>query len=150
MVFDSWGGALTKPAYMEYSLGYMQRIVDQLQREKDGRRIPVTLFTKGGGLWLNELADSGCDALGLDWVTDIGDARRQVGERVALQGNMDPAIMAAGIDTVRREAKRILESFGHGSGHVFNLGHGITPRIEPGHVAALVDTVHEASVQYHV
>jgi uroporphyrinogen decarboxylase len=149
MVFDSWGGALTTPHYKAFSLAYMQQIVDQLTREKDGQQIPVILFTEGGGLWLQDIADTGCDAVGLDWSVDIHQARQQIGNKVALQGNMDPAIMATNPDTIRAEVARILESFGHGEGHVFNLGHGITPNITPDNVAALVDAVHEYSAQYH-
>ena len=149
MVFDSWGGALTTPHYKAFSLTYMQQIVDQLIREKDGQKIPVVLFTKGGGMWLSEIADTGCDGVGLDWSVDINIARRQIGDRVALQGNMDPAIMATNPEVIRQEVSRILADFGHGSGHVFNLGHGITPNIIPDNVAALVDAVHEISAQYH-
>ena len=127
----------------------MQRIVDQLIREKDGQKIPVILFTKGGGLWLSELAATGCDALGLDWSVSLAQARAQVGDRVALQGNMDPAIMATDPETIQREVANILADFGNGSGHVFNLGHGITPHIDPDNVTALVDAVHDISVQYH-
>ena len=149
MVFDSWGGALTTRHYLEFSLAYMQRITDQLTREKDGRTIPLILFTKGGGLWLSDMAATGCDALGLDWSVDMAAARQQVGDRVALQGNMDPAIMATDPATIRGEVSNILADFGHGSGHVFNLGHGITPHIDPDNVAALVDAVHEMSIPYH-
>ena len=149
MVFDSWGGALTTRHYREFSLAYMQRIVDQLKREKDGQKIPVILFTKGGGLWLSDLAATGCDALGLDWSVNLTSARKQVGDRVALQGNMDPAIMATNPEAIQREVANILADFGNGSGHVFNLGHGITPSIDPENVAALVDAVHDTSVQYH-
>ena len=149
MVFESWGGALTSRHYRELSLAYMQRIVDQLTREKDGQKIPVILFTKGGGLWLSDLAATGCDALGLDWSTNLATARELVGNSVALQGNMDPAIMATNPEAMQRELATILADFGSGSGHVFNLGHGITPSINPEHVAALVDAVHDISVQYH-
>jgi uroporphyrinogen decarboxylase len=149
MVFDSWGGALTTPHYKAFSLAYMQQIVDQLIRERDGQKIPVILFTKGGGLWLPDIADTGCDAVGLDWSVDIKVARQQIGDRVALQGNMDPAVMATNADVIKQEASRILADFGHGDGHVFNLGHGITPDITPENVAALVDAVHEISEQYH-
>jgi uroporphyrinogen decarboxylase len=149
MVFDSWGGALTTRHYMAFSLAYMQRIVDQLTREKDGQKIPVILFTKGGGLWLPELAATGCDALGLDWSVNLTQARQLVGDRVALQGNLDPAIMATNPQAIQREVANILADFGSGSGHVFNLGHGITPNINPDNVAALVDSVHETSIQYH-
>ena len=149
MVFDSWGGALTTPHYKAFSLAYMQQIVDQLIREKDGQKIPVILFTKGGGLWLQDIADTGCDAVGLDWSVDINLARQQIGDKVALQGNMDPAIMATNGDVIKQEVSRILEGFGHGNGHVFNLGHGITPNIAPENVATLVDAVHEVSARYH-
>jgi uroporphyrinogen decarboxylase len=149
MVFDSWGGALTTRHYRAYSLAYMQKICDQLTREKDGHRIPVILFTKGGGLWLDDIAATGCDAVGLDWSVDMKQARAQVGDRVALQGNLDPAIMATNPDCIREEVASILGDFGHGSGHVFNLGHGITPDISPENVKALVDSVHEISVRYH-
>ena len=149
MIFDSWGGALTTRHYLEFSLSYMQRIVEQITREKDGARIPVILFTKGGGMWLPELAATGCDALGLDWSVDLAAARERVGQKVALQGNMDPAIMATNPEAIQREVANILADFGHGSGHVFNLGHGITPHIEPANVAALVDAVHETSIPYH-
>jgi len=149
MVFDSWGGALTTPHYKEFSLTYMQQIVDQLTREKDGQKIPVILFTKGGGMWLPQIANTGCDAVGLDWSVDINIARQQIGDKVALQGNMDPAIMATNPDVIRQEVSRILADFGTGNGHVFNLGHGITPNITPDNVKALVDAVHEISAQYH-
>jgi len=149
MVFDSWGGALTTPHYKAFSLAYMQQIVDQLIREKDGQKIPVVLFTKGGGMWLPEIADTGCDGVGLDWSVDINVARQQIGDRVALQGNMDPAIMATNPEVIKQEVSRILADFGHGNGHVFNLGHGITPNITPENVSALVDAVHEVSAQYH-
>jgi len=149
MVFDSWGGALTTPHYKEFSLAYMQRIVDQLIREKDGQQIPVILFTKGGGMWLQDIADTGCDAVGLDWSVDINLARQQIGDKVALQGNMDPSVMATNPDVIKQEAARILADFGSGNGHVFNLGHGITPNITPENVKALVDAVHDISAQYH-
>lgn len=149
MVFDSWGGALTTAHYKEFSLAYMQRIVDQLIREKDGQKIPVVLFTKGGGMWLQDIANTGCDAVGLDWSVDIHLARQQIGNQVALQGNLDPAIMATSPDIIKQEVGRILAGFGHGNGHVFNLGHGITPNIKPDNVAALVDAVHDISAQYH-
>ena len=149
MIFDSWGGALSDAHYQRFSLAPMQRIVDQLQRQHDGATVPVILFTKGGGNWLEAMADTGVDALGLDWTLDIGEARRRVGDRVALQGNMDPAVMATSTATVEREARAILDSFGTGSGHIFNLGHGITPDIKPENVEALVNTVHDYSRQFH-
>ena len=149
MIFDSWGGALTTRHYKEFSLAYMQKIVDQLTRDKDGQQIPVVLFTKGGGLWLQDIASTGCDAVGLDWSVDIKQARQLIGDKVALQGNMDPAIMATNADVIKQEVSRILSDFGHGNGHVFNLGHGITPNITPANVDALVNSVHEISAQYH-
>ncbi len=149
MLFDSWGGVLTPRAYEEFSLRYMREIIAGLTREIEGRRVPVILFTKGGGLWLEAMAASGADALGLDWTINIGEARRRVGDKVALQGNMDPAVLYASPDRVRAEARAILADFGAGNGHVFNLGHGITPEVDPTRVQALVETVHQDSAPYH-
>jgi len=149
MIFDTWGGMLTSRDYRTFSLEYMRRIVAGLTRENDGRRVPVTLFTKGGAQWLEDIAASGCDAVGLDWTIDIGEARRRVGDRVALQGNMDPCVLYASPDRIRQEVATILEDFGAGNGHVFNLGHGIHPNIDPEHMAALVDAVHSLSLPYH-
>ncbi|MDZ7751396.1 MAG: uroporphyrinogen decarboxylase [Gammaproteobacteria bacterium] len=149
MIFDTWGGTLTTPAYQEFSLGYMQRIVDGLTREAEGARVPVILFTKGGGGWLEAMAATGCDALGLDWSTELGAARRRVGETVALQGNLDPSVLYSSADKIEAEVARLLASYGPGPGHVFNLGHGVHPEIDPDHVAALVDAVHRLSVPYH-
>ena len=146
MIFDSWGGGLSAAAYQEFSLQYMRRIVAGLIKEKDGERIPSIVFTKGGGLWLESIADIGCDALGLDWTIDIGEARRRVGDRVSLQGNLDPNVLFASPDKIAAEAKKVLDSYGAGdTGHVFNLGHGISQFTPPDHVTALVDTVHEYS-----
>jgi len=149
MIFDSWGGALSTPHYKEYSLAYMQKIVDQLTREKDGEKIPVIVFTKGGGLWLEDIAATGCDAVGLDWAIDLNAARERIGDKVALQGNMDPSVMGTSPEVIKTEVARILKSYGNGSGHVFNLGHGITPNINPENVEALVNAVHDESAQYH-
>jgi len=149
MLFDTWGGALGPREYREFSLAYMTRIIAGLTREQDGQRIPVILFTKGGGQWLESMADSGADALGLDWTTDIGAARTRVGERVALQGNLDPAVLYAQPEHIRTEVARVLASYGHGSGHVFNLGHGIHPQINPEHAAAMIAAVHDLSRPYH-
>ncbi len=149
MIFDSWGGALSHTHYHAFSLASMQRIVDQLNRKQDGETIPVIIFTKGGGNWLESMAGAGADAVGLDWTVDIGQARQRIGDKVALQGNLDPVVMAASRETVEREAKAILDSYGAGSGHVFNLGHGITPNIKPENVEALVNVVHSHSEQYH-
>ncbi|MGD1984267.1 MAG: uroporphyrinogen decarboxylase [Chromatiaceae bacterium] len=149
MVFDTWGGSLTPKDYGDFSLAYMQRIVDGLTREAEGRKVPVILFTKGGGQWLEQMAETGCNALGLDWTTDIGDARRRVGHRVALQGNLDPCTLYASPDAIRRAVGDVLASYGEGSGHVFNLGHGIHPAIPPEHAGAMIEAVHELSRPYH-
>ena len=142
-IFDTWGGALSDVAYREFSLAYMTRIVEGLIRDHEGRKVPVILFTKNGGLWLEPMADSGCDALGLDWTIDIGEARRRVGDRVALQGNMDPAVLYAPPAAIRAEVKRILTSFGDHPGHIFNLGHGITPEVDPEHARVFIEAVTE-------
>ena len=144
-IFDTWGGALSASAYQEFSLRYMKQIVDGLIRDHDGRPVPVILFTKNGGLWLESMAATGCDALGLDWTINIGDARRRVGDKVALQGNMDPAVLYASPATIRAEVKRILTDFGDHPGHVFNLGHGITPEVDPEHARVFIESVHEFS-----
>ena len=149
MIFDTWGGVLTPADYQAFSLAYMKKVVDRLTREQAGRKIPVVLFTKGGGQWLEVMADTGCDALGLDWTTDIGEARARVGDRVALQGNMDPCTLYASPEAIRRSVASILQSYGAGSGHVFNLGHGIHPTINPEHAAAMIEAVHELSRAYH-
>jgi uroporphyrinogen decarboxylase len=149
MIFDTWGGALTPRHFQTFSLGYMARIVDGVTREAEGRRVPVILFTKGGGQWLRRMAESGCDALGVDWTTDLADARRLVGDKVALQGNLDPCALYASPERIRAEVGSVLESFGHGPGHVFNLGHGIHPDVPPEHAATLVSAVQELSRPYH-
>ncbi len=148
-IFDTWGGILSGNAYRTFSLDYMQRIVSKLQRENEGRRVPIILFTKNGGQWLESIAETGCDAIGLDWTTEIGEARSRVGSRVALQGNMDPTILYASPKVIRDEVATILKSFGPGEGHVFNLGHGITPEVNPDNVSHFVEAVHEYSEQYH-
>ncbi len=149
MIFDTWGGLLTPRDYKEFSLRYMQQIVEQLTREADGRKVPVIMFTKGGGQWLEAMADTGCDALGIDWTLDLADARGRVGDRVALQGNMDPCILYASPERIRTEVGTVLKSFGHGNGHVFNLGHGIHPHIDPENVGAFINAVHDLSKPYH-
>lgn len=150
MVFDTWGGVLSPRDYREFSLRYMTQIVQGLTREREGRRVPVILFTKNGGQWLEAQAESGCDALGVDWTTDLRDARARVGAKVALQGNMDPSVLYASPARIRAEVETVLAGFGTGNGHVFNLGHGIHQRIEPDRVVALVDSVHELSRRYHI
>ncbi len=141
MVFDTWGGILTPRQYQEFSLRYMEQIVASLTREADGRRVPNIVFTKGGGQWLAEIAAIGSDAVGVDWTTDLATARALVRGRVALQGNLDPSALFAPPEELRRETRRVLDSFGAGPGHVFNLGHGITPDVDPERVAVLVETV---------
>ena len=149
MVFDTWGGSLTPADYREFSLRYMRQIVDGLTRVADGRKVPVILFTKGGGQWLADMAETGCDALGVDWTTDLADARRAVRDKVALQGNLDPSVLYAPPAQIREQVGRVLASYGNGHGHVFNLGHGIHPEVPPEHALAMVDAVHELSPQYH-
>ena len=144
-IFDTWGGALSHAAYQEFSLAYMEKIVANLITHADGREVPVILFTKGGGHWLEAMADSGCHALGLDWTVDIGSARGRVGDKVALQGNMDPAVLRADPATIEREMASILTSYGDNPGHIFNLGHGITPDIDPANVKVFIDAVHKFS-----
>tara|TARA_B100001094_G_scaffold333457_1_gene412842 strand:+ start:36223 stop:37287 length:1065 start_codon:yes stop_codon:yes gene_type:complete len=150
MIFDTWGGVLSESAYREFSLRYMHKIVSGLKREHDGYIVPVTLFTKGGGQWLEAMAETGCDALGLDWTTDLAQARARVGDRVALQGNMDPSMLYADQDTIVQEVNKILSRFGHGSGHVFNLGHGIHPDVDPEHARIFIEAVKEHSKSYHL
>lgn len=148
-IFDTWGGILTQTAYQEFSLDYMRRIIAGLKRESEGRRVPIILFTKGGGQWLEAMADSGADAIGLDWTVDLHAARKRVGEKVALQGNCDPSVLFGSRQAVVNEAEQILAAFGQGSGHVFNLGHGISQHCNPDQLSVLVDAVHQASTQYH-
>ena len=148
-IFDTWGGALSHAAYQEFSLNYMKAIIERLPREAGGRRVPIIVFTKGGGQWLETIADCGADAVGLDWTTDISAARQRVGSKVALQGNMDPSMLFASPERIRSEVATVLEGFGTGSGHIFNLGHGITPGVNPEHVSAMVDAVVELSPKYH-
>lgn len=146
-IFDTWGGALSHAAYLEFSLAYMQKIVSGLIKHAEGRDVPVILFTKGGGHWLEAMAETGCDALGLDWTVDIGAARARVGNQVALQGNMDPAVLRSDPARIEAEVATILQSFGTGSGHIFNLGHGITPDIDPAHAKVFIDAVHKFSAR---
>lgn len=149
MVFDTWGGVLGHREYLDFSLQYMHKIVDGLIRENDGYKVPVTLFTKGGGLWLEAMVSTGCDALGLDWTVNLAEAKARVGHKVALQGNMDPSVLYASPARIEQEVQQILADFGQGSGHVFNLGHGIhqdVPEISP---KVFVDAVHQYSISYH-
>ena len=149
MIFDTWGGSLSAAAYREFSLTYLQRIIAGLTRERDGATVPSIVFTKGGGLWLEDIAAIGCDAVGLDWTCDIGTARARVGTKVALQGNLDPMTLFAQPDAIRAQVAKVLASYGGGPGHVFNLGHGVSQFTSPDHVGALVDAVHDLSRAYH-
>jgi uroporphyrinogen decarboxylase len=149
MIFDTWGGSLSTHGYREFSLAYIAEVLAGLVRERDGARVPSIVFTRGGGQWLEDIAASGCDGVGLDWTTDLGGARRRIGSRTALQGNLDPMVLLASPEAVAREAGKALESFGSGSGHVFNLGHGV-PQLAPvENIAALVAAVHESSPKFH-
>lgn len=149
MLFDTWGGTLSTEDYAEFSLYYARQVRSLLNTQVDNQQIPTILFSKGGGLWLESMADSGYDALGLDWQTNIQQARHRVGDQVALQGNMDPIALYAKPEVIVEKVKNILQQYGNGSGHVFNLGHGILPDINPDHVKAMVNAVHEYSPQYH-
>ena len=148
-IFDTWGAALEGDDFRRFSMASMQKIIDGLTREKDGQKIPVIVFTKGAGPLLSDLAETGCDALGVDWTTDLATAREYVGDKVALQGNLDPATLRESPEVIRQGVADTLASYGKGPGHVFNLGHGITPDIDPDHLGALVDAVHELSPEYH-
>jgi len=152
MIFDSWGGVLADGLYQPFSLAYIARVIAGLSRKGDDAAVPVIVFTKGGGLWLEDIAACGCDAVGLDWTVNLAAARARIGQRVALQGNLDPMVMLAGEAAIRAEARRLVASFGPvqaGAGHIFNLGHGISRLTPPEAVAALVDEVHAASRPYH-
>ena len=149
MIFDSWGGVLSHNAYTEFSLNYMQKIVAGLTKSNEGRKVPSIIFTKGGALWLEAQAEIGADALGLDWAVDIGQARQRVGDKVALQGNLDPAILLSTPEAIDKEVANVLRSYGHGHGHVFNLGHGITQWTPPENAAAMLAAVRTHSKQYH-
>jgi uroporphyrinogen decarboxylase len=148
-IFDTWGGVLSREMYQQFSLAYMERIVAGLIREHEGRKVPVIMFTKNGGQWLESMAAAKPDALGVDWTTDIGEARQRVGGQVALQGNMDPSVLYASPERIRAEVADILERFGPGNGQVFNLGHGIHQFADPDHAKVFVDAVHELSAKYH-
>jgi uroporphyrinogen decarboxylase len=149
MIFDTWGGSLSAASYREFSLEYIQRVLSQLKRGSGAARVPVIVFTKGGAPWLERIAATGCDCVGLDWSVDLGDARRRIGAGAALQGNLDPAVLLASPEVVRREVQKALESFGNGAGHVFNLGHGVPQLTPPENVAALVAAVRELSPKFH-
>ena len=149
-IFDTWGAALQGDDFRRFSMASMQKIIDGLTREKDGRQVPIILFTKGAGPLLADLAQTGCDALGVDWTTDLAKAREYVGDKVALQGNLDPATLRESPEVIRQGVADTLASYGKGPGHIFNLGHGITPDIDPDNLGVLVDAVHELSPKYHL
>ncbi len=149
MIFDTWGGALGHAEYREFSLAYMQQVLDGLARERDGMRVPNILFTKGGGAWLETIAASGCDAVGIDWTVHLGAARERVGAHAALQGNLEPAMLLAEAATIRKGVASVLADYGRGSGHVFNLGHGVSRFTPPENIGILVEAVHELSRAYH-
>ena len=147
MIFDTWGGLLSTANYLDFSRNYMTKIVQQIKTNYP--HIPIILFTKGGGQWLHAIAETGCDAISVDWTTDLSSARSQVGSMVALQGNLDPVVLLSSPNSIRSHVQKVLEAYGPGSGHIFNLGHGITPDILPEQVAAMVEAVHELSPVYH-
>ncbi len=149
MIFDTWGGILTPESYREFSLRYAREIIAGLTRSNEGREVPVVFFTKNGGPWLEAMVEIGADGLGIDWTQDLGDARRRVGDAVALQGNLDPGVLYASPEIIRTHVAKTLASYGHGTGHVFNLGHGIHPEVSPDHAAAMIAAVHELSPGYH-
>ncbi|MFK3620202.1 uroporphyrinogen decarboxylase [Pasteurella multocida] len=149
MIFDTWGGVLGHREYVDFSLHYMHKIVAGLIRENEGRKVPVTLFTKGGGMWLEAMAETGCDALGVDWTVNLAQAKARVGHKVALQGNMDPSVLYASPARIEQEVRSILADFGEGSGHVFNLGHGIHQDVPEQSPAVFVNAIHQFSQPYH-
>ena len=149
MVFDTWGGILSEAEYHDFSLAYMRRVLQGIVREREGRRVPSILFTKGGGAWLEAMAAAGCDAVGVDSAVDLAQARQRVGARVALQGNLDPEVLLAGPKASREGVTAVLAAYGRGNGHVFNLGHGVTQHTTPESVAAVVQAVRELSPAYH-
>jgi uroporphyrinogen decarboxylase len=150
MLFDTWGGLLSHRAFREFSLAYINEVVAGLRKAHEGEAVPSIVFTKGGGLWLQAIAECGCDALGVDWTVDLARARSQVGAHMALQGNMDPLVLMSSPGSIRDEAARVLAEYGNGPGHVFNLGHGVSQHTPPEHVRALIDAVHELSRPYHL
>lgn len=150
MLFDTWGGLLDTANYQEFSLYYVQQITANLLRNYNNNRIPLILFTKGGSRWLEQMAASGCNVVGVDWEVSLAEARQRVGAKVALQGNMNPSVLLESPEAIIKEVERVIASYGHGTGHVFNLGHGITPDVPPDHVKVLVDAVHDFSKTYHV
>lgn len=148
-IFDTWGGILSHSAYKTFSLDYMKKIIKGLIKVNDGRKVPCIVFTKNGGIWLDDIVQSECDAIGLDWTMSLAKARQQVGTKVALQGNMDPSVLLSTPERIKQEVSQVLADFGEGSGHIFNLGHGITPDVPPDHVKVFIDAVNTISPKYH-
>lgn len=150
-IFDTWGGMLADGDFQRFSLAYTMKVLAKLEKVSDGEPVPSIVFTKGGGEWLSAIANSGCDAVGLDWSVNIARARRETADRVALQGNLDPYVLFGTEETIRREVRRVLDGFGpvKDGGHVFNLGHGINQFTPVESVQILVDEVHEYSRRYH-
>lgn len=148
-IFDTWGGVLSTGNYEAFSLQYMRKIVNGLIKENEGRKVPSIVFTKNGGLWLEQIVTAGSDCIGLDWTIEIAQARARIGDKVALQGNMDPSVLYGSPEVIRNEVARILAGFGEGNGHVFNLGHGIALDVNPDHAKVFIDAVHELSAKYH-
>lgn len=144
-IFDTWGGILSQKDFQEFSLQYVEKIISQIKRKDE----PVIFFAKGVHFKLDKMANIGADVLGLDWTMDLGEVRKQVGDKVALQGNLDPAVLYANKDHIKKEVMQVLESFGKGNGHIFNLGHGVLPDIDPENVKALVRFVKEESIYFH-
>ena len=149
MIFDTWGGVLSPDSYRHYSLEPMHRIIEQLRHHPESAEVPIIMFTKGGGAWLEAMAETDCDALGIDWTVRLDEARQRVGSRVALQGNLDPSVLFAQPAKIRVAVAEVLAQFGKGNGHIFNLGHGIHKGVDPDHVSVMVDAVHELSQAYH-
>ena len=149
MIFDSWGGLLNSNNYIEFSLNPMKEIISNLRKDKITKNIPIILFTKGGGNWLNEISKSGCNAIGLDWTIDISSARKIVGENVCLQGNLDPCALHGSKESIQNAASKIIDGYGFGHKHIFNLGHGIDQFVNPDNLNVLIKHVKEYSVKYH-
>ena len=149
MVFDTWGGSLSPANYLEFSLAYMKMITDAVTRNNEGRPVPLVLFTKNGGQWLDKIAATGCNAVGVDWTTDLATARKLTNDKVALQGNLDPCVLYASPEKIRQEVQKVLESYGTGPGHVFNLGHGIHQHVNPDNLGAMVEAVGDLSPAFH-
>ena len=150
MIFDTWGGMLDDKDYQEFSLHYVKQAIAAIKQNTAEHKVPIILFTRAGNQWLEKMARAGCDVIGVDWGVALGDARRRVGATVALQGNIDPAFLYQSPEEIRQAVAGILAAYGHGSGHIFNLGHGVPQDVSPDNVGVLIDAVHELSRPYHV